>query len=150
MKGFWKRHAEIIRCWLTHRHLPIMLACAGMLLASPALLTGLVFDDYVHRDMLSENRIWPPIQDASLLGLFSFADGTAEGTQALFWHTSGCLILPDHVQGRIYGIVCGPSGRTHIAALLPYVFNNASTVASMLLDGFSMALLVVSSSNPSL
>lgn len=82
IKRFFLKHTETIRRWLTHRHLPIMLACVGIILTLPALGTGLVFDDYWHRTMLLGQ--WPrSTEDASLFGMFSFMDGTPEGAQVL-------------------------------------------------------------------
>ncbi len=80
---FFSKHADTIRRWLTYRHLPVILACVGIVLTLPALGGGLIIDDYFHRDMLSGPFLWPPARDASLFGMFSFLDGTPEGSQAL-------------------------------------------------------------------
>jgi len=81
-KRFLSKHTETIRRWLTGRHLPIILACIGIVLTLPALGMGLVADDYIHRAMLLGQWPWPA-EDASLFGLFSFLDGTPEQIRAL-------------------------------------------------------------------
>ncbi len=83
MNRFFSRHAETIQRWLTHRHLPIILACVGIIITLPSLGTGLISDDYVHQEKLAGSLIWTPAQDASLFGLFSWLDGTPEQIRAL-------------------------------------------------------------------
>ncbi len=74
--------ATRIRHRLTHRQLPIMLACVGIVLTLPSLWSGWVFDDYWHKTMFSGE--WAHTsKDASLFGMFSFMDGTPEGAQIL-------------------------------------------------------------------
>lgn len=77
MKRFWEHHAKTIRRWLTHPHVPIIMACVGIMLSLPALDTGLVADDYIHRAKLLGQWLSPDT-DASLWGLFSFIEGTPE------------------------------------------------------------------------
>lgn len=77
IKRFFSKHADTIRRWLTHRHVPIILACVGIVLTLPVLGTGLIADDYMHRAMLVGQWPWPA-EDASLFGMFSFLDGSPE------------------------------------------------------------------------
>jgi hypothetical protein len=82
IKQLFSKHSDTMRRWLTHRHLPIILAGVGILLTLPALGMGLMFDDHFHRARLLEQWPWPA-EDASLFGLFSFLDGTPEEIRAL-------------------------------------------------------------------
>lgn len=80
IKRFFSKHAQTIQQWLTCRHLPIIVACAGVVLSLSALDTGLVADDYFQRGRLLGQWLSPEV-DASLWGLFSFLEGTPEQVQ---------------------------------------------------------------------
>lgn len=82
VKHFFLTHFNAIQRWLTHRRWPVLLAGIGVLLTLPAVGSGLVFDDYWHSAMFAGQ--WPRANDdGSLFGMFSFLDGTPEGSQAV-------------------------------------------------------------------
>lgn len=82
LKDFLVKHFESIQDWFTRRYWPAILAGIGIILTLPALGSGLVFDDYWHSTMFAGRWPWPA-DDGSLVGMFSFLDGTLEGSQAL-------------------------------------------------------------------
>ncbi|GAK58713.1 hypothetical protein U27_05688 [Candidatus Vecturithrix granuli] len=82
LKGFLLKYFESIQGWFTSRYWPVILACVGIILTLPALGSGLVFDDYWHSTMFAGRWPWSA-EDGSLIGMFSFMDGTLEGSQAL-------------------------------------------------------------------
>ena len=63
-----------IRTFLAHRRVPIGAALLALLLALPALWTGLHSDDFAHRLALRGQPVFPA-QSGSAMHLFSFADG---------------------------------------------------------------------------
>ena len=74
--------ASRVRYWLTHRHLGFLLACIGILLVSPSLWSGWVFDDYWHKTMFSGQ--WAQrVNDGSLFGMFSFMDGNPKSARLM-------------------------------------------------------------------
>ncbi len=67
-----------IRNLLCHPKLPWLLICLAFLLVSPALTTGLQLDDWLHKMILQDRMIVPPVEDASFSGLFSFIPEDSE------------------------------------------------------------------------
>jgi hypothetical protein len=89
---FFSKHAEIFQRWLTHRTLPVILAGIALVLTARTVKNGLIFDDYVQREILLRRSDWA-VEDASLTGMFSFLNGDPERTKramesgALGWWT---------------------------------------------------------------
>ncbi|UCE60196.1 MAG: hypothetical protein JSU63_00310 [Phycisphaerales bacterium] len=71
---------ESIRVWLQHRHLPWVLAILAMLLCSPALRLGWIFDDDFHRAALTRPDI--PTISRSPAELFVFIEGNKAANSA--------------------------------------------------------------------
>lgn len=82
LKNFLVKHFESIQDYFTHRYWTAILVGIGIILTLPVLGSGLVFDDYWHSTMFAGRWPWSA-KDGSLVGMFSFMDGTFEGNQAL-------------------------------------------------------------------
>ncbi len=61
---------------------PVALALVALMLVMPALWTGFILDDYIHRAVLLEHETFASFFD-SPLAMFHFADGDPDRTRAL-------------------------------------------------------------------
>lgn len=71
-----------MRQLLTHRYTPLGLALLGMLLASPALFTGWIVDDYFHHAVFAGSEVFGDFV-SSPLDQFRFFDGDIARTKRM-------------------------------------------------------------------
>jgi hypothetical protein len=82
MKSFLLKHLSTLKKWLISNYLPIILAGLGIVLTLPSLGIGLLFDDYVQRELiLGKYHKSPDIP--SIYGMFTMLDGNPVRTQTI-------------------------------------------------------------------
>jgi hypothetical protein len=82
MKSFLLNRLASIQKWLTNRYLPIILAGLGIVLTLPSLGIGLLFDDYVQRELIIGKYHKSP-SIPSIYGMFTMLDGNPVRTKAI-------------------------------------------------------------------
>ncbi len=82
MKSFLLKHLSTYQRWLVSKYLPIILAGIGIILTLPSLGIGLLFDDYVQRELILGKYHKSP-EIPSIYGMFTMLDGNPVRTKAI-------------------------------------------------------------------